>query len=465
MVDSVKFWAEEYNLSGFRFDLMKLHDVDTMNAITDTLHAIDPTILVYGEPWTGGTSPLPESESAYNGTLDQMPGVAVFNDDTRDGIKGSVFNADEKGFIQGVSSGAYDERIKLGVVGATGHSQLAVASLPKGSWAVNPNQTINYATAHDNNVLYDKIMLSTSDLTNEQIKDMQKQAGGILLTSNGVPFLHGGIELMRTKPCTYIAGEAQGECDNGPYDHNSYRSPDQTNQIDWQWKVDNLDVFNYYKGLIEIRRSVDVFSYDSLQDLNQHLFFLPDSTGMVSYIVYDETSPWEYTLVAYNNAVVERPLDLQGYTWNMVVDKDTAGLETISVEEGTYTMRPNETVVMYIQNANVVFVPGIIEDAIADLDGAEFNNKNIFDKEALIQAIKAQVHDDAIIEITEDIDYDEPGDYNVTVKVTDQFGSVTTDIFTVTILDPEGLSGLVIGGIIAGVAAILGAVVLFIFKR
>ena len=151
----------------FRFDLMKLHDVDTMNAITDALHAIDPTILVYGEPWTGGTSPLPESESAYNGTLDQMPGVAVFNDDTRDGIKGSVWTASEGGFIQAASSQALDERVKLGIVGAVQHTGLAVASLPKGAWAYNPNQTINYVTAHDNNVLFDKIQLSTTAITYE----------------------------------------------------------------------------------------------------------------------------------------------------------------------------------------------------------------------------------------------------------------------------------------------------------
>lgn len=466
MVDSVMFWAEEYNISGFRFDLMKLHDVDTMNAISTALHEIDPTILIYGEPWNGGTSPLSDSIAAYNANLDQMPGVAVFNDDTRDGIKGSVFNEEEQGFIQGVSSSATDERIKLGIVGAVQHTQIAVASLPKGAWALNPNQTVNYATAHDNNVLFDKIMLSTSGLTYDEIKAMQMQANAIVLTSNGIPFLHGGVEIMRSKPCTVISGEAQGECDSTlKYDHNSYRSPDQTNAIDWTWKVDNMDVFEYYKGLIEIRRSVDVFSYDSKEDLQSHLFFLQDPSGMVSYIVYDETSPWEYTLVAHNNAVVDRPLDLQGYTWNLVANKDTAGLNTISEVEGTYTMAPNETVIMYVKNANVVFVPDVLQSIFTDVITTEYNNKNMLDLDAIIQEIKDELHKDAVVEINEDIDYKIAGDYKLQVIVTDQFGSVTNYSPSITVTEPVSSNlGIIIGSIIGGIA-LLGTGVLFFLRK
>jgi pullulanase len=465
MVDSVTFWAEEYNISGFRFDLMKLHDVDTMNAIVDSLHAIDPTILVYGEPWTDGTSPLPESEAAYNSTLDEMPGVAVFNDDTRDGIKGSVFNAEEQGFIQGVSSFEYDERIKLGIVGGVEHNGLAVASLPKGAWAITPNQTVNYVTAHDNNVLFDKIQLSTDGITYEQMQDMQKQANAIVLTSNGIPFLHGGVEIMRTKPCTVIGGEAQGECEGG-FDHNSYRSPDQTNQIDWQWKVDNLDVFEYYKGLIEIRRAVDVFSYDTEEELNQHLFFLPDNSGMVSYMVYDETSPWQYTLVAYNNAVVERTLDLQGQTWNLIVNKDEAGLETLEEVSGTYVMAPNETVVMYVANPDVAFVPDIFSQVGEPLDGTEYSSDSPIDLEKIKADVEALLPDTYDVEVVADINYDVPGNYKVTVRVTDASDSVSTSIIDVTILEGSSSSsiGLLIGGIVAGLA-LIGSAVLFLFRK
>ncbi|MCF7925593.1 MAG: hypothetical protein K9L26_03570, partial [Candidatus Izimaplasma sp.] len=238
----------------------------------------------------------------------------------------------------------------------------------------NPNQTVNYTTAHDNNVLYDKLMLSTGDdVTYEQIKNMQKQANAIVLTSNGIPFLHAGVELMRSKPCTVINDEPQGECDDSlSYDHNSYRSPDQTNQIDWQWKVDNLDVFNYYKGLIEIRRNINVFSYDSLDTLNEKLFFLPDDRGIVTYMIYDDESPWEYTLVVHNNSVVQRSVDLQGQTWNLVANQDQAGLDTIELLEGTTTIRPNETLIMYVLASGAEW-PVVVEDTpeepITDANG------------------------------------------------------------------------------------------------
>ena len=468
MVDSCKFWAEEYNISGFRFDLMKLHDVDTMNAIVDELHAIDPTILVYGEPWTGGTSPLPESEAAYNSNLDEMPGVAVFNDDTRDGIKGSVFNSEEQGFIQGVSSQAFDERIKLGVVGAVAHNGLGIASLPKGAWALNPNQTVNYATAHDNNVLFDKIMLSTEGITWEQIQDMQKQANAIVLTSAGIPFLHGGVEIMRTKPCTVIGGEAQGECEGG-YDHNSYRSPDETNQIDWQWKVDNINVFNYYKGLIEIRRNINVFSYDSEAELEQHLFFLSDNSGMVSFMIYDENSPWQYTLVAYNNAVVERPLDLQGNTWNLVVNKDLAGLEVIEQVSGTYTMQPNETVVMYVSNPNVVFVPDVLETVLSAFEGAEYDKNNMFDPEGLADSILDELSSNYTVDVdVSELDYDTPGEYDVTISVTDAVDNVTTDTLTITIVEAEATgckASLALGSSLVGIFALFGGAGLYFIRK
>lgn len=464
MVDSVTFWAEEYNISGFRFDLMKLHDYTTMNAIVDSLHAIDPTILVYGEPWTGGTSPLSDDDAAFNSNLDKMPGVAVFNDDTRDGIKGSVFDATNKGFIQGDTTS--DERIKLGVLGGVSHPNLSLPALPKGAWAINPNQTVNYATAHDNNVLYDKLMMSTSGVDFEQIKDMQKQAGAILLTSNGIPFLHGGIEFMRSKPCTVIDNEAQGECDaSNNYDHNSYRSPDQTNQIDWQWKVDNMDVFNYYKGLINLRTSVNTFSYDSQAELAQKMIFMADQSGIVSYFIYDEESPWQFTLVSYNNGSSSRTLDLQGYTWNLVVNKDTAGTDTIEEVSGSYSMEPNETVVMYVSNPNVVFVPDVIKDATSTIEDTQYNNKSPLDIDTLITAIKAELHSDATVEVIGEVDYENAGEYPLVIKVTDQFGNLTSQSIMVSVTEPTGGNiGIIIGSILAGLAVIATGV-FFIVKK
>ncbi|MEE0881683.1 MAG: type I pullulanase, partial [Turicibacter sp.] len=229
MIDSVKYWATEYNVDGFRFDLMALHDIDTMNEIRTALTEIDPTIITYGEGWDAGGSALKPTEAALKVYASQMPGVAMFSDDIRDGVKGSVFNAEEPGFVNGQFT--FDERVKFGIVGATNHSQIdynrvALAGGASGAWATEAAQSINYVSAHDNNTLYDKLIATLPDANEETIKLMQKQANAIVLTAQGVPFLHAGVEMMRTK--------------DG--DHNSYNASDEVNQIDWNWKNENQDV-------------------------------------------------------------------------------------------------------------------------------------------------------------------------------------------------------------------------------
>jgi pullulanase len=195
---------------------------------------------------------------------------------------------------------------------------------------------------------------------------MQKQANAIILTSQGISFLHGGVELMRTKPCIVIGGENQGDCTGG-YDHNSYRSPDAANQIDWNWKVDNIDVFNYYKGLIAIRRNINVFSYQTAEEVQNNVDFLitPNQPGLISYLITDEESSWNYTLVAHNNASATRYLDLLGLEWNMVVNKDQAGLETIETVSGTIELAPNESIVLYVLSDGAVW-PNLPEEPAND---------------------------------------------------------------------------------------------------
>ncbi len=362
MVDSLVFWAEEYNVDGYRFDLMKLHDVETMNKVVDALHAIDPTIMVYGEPWTGGTSPLSNSVAAYNGTLDQMPGVGVFNDDTRDAIKGSVFDAGAKGFVQGNKFA--DDRVLLGITGATAQENLATGALPKGTWAVEPSQAINYVTAHDNNTLHDKLMLSSLP-SDEDLIRMGRQANSIILTSQGVSFLHAGVEFLKSKPCVVIDGEAQGECDSSNrYDHNSYRSPDGTNQFNWNDKVENIETYNYYKNMITLRREKDIFTLDTAQDISEHLEIIQDSElGFVSFFLHNTDDYWQTTYVMHNNGAEERQVMLHPGTWNVIATTEEFGtyetidyngtmianFQTLEVKEGgqLITLATNETLIMY----------------------------------------------------------------------------------------------------------------------
>jgi pullulanase len=359
MVDSLKFYAEEYNLDGFRFDLMKLHDVETMNAVVDALHEIDPTIMIFGEPWTGGTSPLPQSQSAYNATLAQMPGVAVFNDDTRDGIKGSVFEAAEKGFVQG--NNFAEARVVLGVAGATAQDNLTFGALPKGAWAPQPTQTINYVTAHDNNTLHDKLYLSTYESI-DRIARMQRQANAIILTSQGIPFLHAGVEILRTKPCV----PGGNTCDSANmFDHNSYKSPDETNQIDWQWKVDHANTFNYYQSLIKLRKEKSVFRLHTKTLIEDQLFIIPDDeVGFFSFFLYDENDAMKTIYVLQNNGSVARNIPLQPGTWNVLATTDSfAPFQNGSfvplrqqVGNTTITMQPNDLLIMYATET-IEYVP------------------------------------------------------------------------------------------------------------
>ena len=378
IVDSLVFYAEEYNISGFRFDLMKLHDVATMQAARDALHAIDPTIIVYGEPWDAGGSQLPEDDAAYNANLDQLSNIAVFNDDLRDGAKGSVFNANEGGWVQGVNDSDMYERIKAGMIGYVAHPEIDGPALPKGTWAFDTNQTINYVSAHDNNTLHDKLQLSTENLSLAEITAMHRQANAIVLTAQGIPFLHGGVELLRTKPCVMIGDEAQGECDSGMlYDHNSYRSPDATNQIDWNWKVDNADTYAFYQGLIELRKQAPIFDYTP-EELANVLTYSVFSGGrdLAAYLIYDPNpdNPWEYAIVAHNNANGENSLDTLNMTWNMVVNHSEAGTETIQQVSERYTMQPNETVVLYQLRRNSEWPSEVaVEDIIESEDAPGFS--------------------------------------------------------------------------------------------
>lgn len=262
MIDSVLFWANEYNLSGFRFDLMALHDVETMNIIKEKLHEIDPTIVVYGEPWMGGTSPLDPKVRADKENLKDLQNVGAFNDYTRDAVKGSVWTSTEGAFIQGRVNPTIYQGIQYGIVGGIEFPGITQTT----TFANTPDQTINYVSAHDNNTLYDKLRLTR--VSDAIIKDLQIQANAIVLTAQGIPFIHAGAEMMRSKP---IPG--------GGFDHNSYESPDIVNQLRWDRKAQYNDVFEYYKALIEIRKTYDHFRIADPNEIRSRLSFLDTDSG------------------------------------------------------------------------------------------------------------------------------------------------------------------------------------------
>lgn len=326
IVDSVVYWAEEYHIDGFRFDLMALHDIETMNEVRKALDAIDPTILIYGEGWKGGESTLPEEEQALKINVSQMEGIAVFSDDLRDGIKGSVFDAKDKGFVSGAMG--LEETIKFGVVAATNHPQVnyEMVNYSDAPWAKSPDQCINYASAHDNLTLWDKLASSNpEDSETDRIK-MNKLSASIILTSQGIPFFQAGEEILRTKT----------EEDNS-FVENSYQSSDFVNRIQWDNKTEYEDVFNYYKGLIAFRKEHPSFRLTDTKDIAANLVFEENApAGVVAYSITGkpngETADGIYVIHNANKEAVS--MMLPAGVWKVYVNGEQAGTEPITTIKG-----------------------------------------------------------------------------------------------------------------------------------
>jgi pullulanase len=288
IIDSILFWTNEYHIDGFRFDLMGIFDIETMNAIRHALDNIDKRIVIYGEGWTGGESPLDEKYRAVKSNTPKLDRIAMFNDDFRDAIKGNWGTPYSLGFASGQTLN--EETVKYGIVAATNHHQIIynyVAST-KWAWSLSPNQSINYASCHDNYTLYDKLKLSRPDASLFVLARMASLAGAIVLTSQGIPFLHAGVEMLRTK---------RG---NG----NSYKSGDEINLIDWSRKALFSYVTDYYRKLIAIRKKHPAFRMTKTEMIQKHLKFsghyLP---GVVAYEISENANgdSWKYIQVIFNN--------------------------------------------------------------------------------------------------------------------------------------------------------------------
>ncbi len=362
MVDSTVFWASEYNISGFRFDLMALHDTETMNMITSALHEIDETIIVYGEPWTGGGSPLDSDIVAGKENLTEMPGVAAFNDEIRDGTKGSVFSASEGGFVQNNITDSILAKLKSGIVGGTDYPGIDESLLSyEMAWGNNPSQVINYASAHDNNTLYDKLKLSTSFNQRTFVPEMQKQANAIVLLAQGIPFIHAGAEFMRSKPLANATG----------FDENSYQSPDSTNQLRWDQLVEeeNQEVYNYYKDMIAFRLNHPAFRMATAAEVLANFEFIEytDETILAYKISnYANGDSFDEILVIHNTGDFAK-YELPTGIWNLVGNSSGISDEIIKTyEEGAdFVALENETLVFY---SGEVVEPTPIDGGCASCD-------------------------------------------------------------------------------------------------
>jgi pullulanase len=285
--------VKEYHVDGFRFDLMALLSIDTMKHVYAALHAINPHVLLYGEPWAVGTSSLAAAELLTKGRQRGL-GLAVFNDNVRDALCGSVFDRTGRGFATG--AGGFVDRIQKAVEGSIN------------DFTASPEETINYVTCHDNYTLWDKITLSNSDDTKADRIKMDELAQAVILTSQGIAFLHGGEEMLRTK----------GGNDN------SYNAGDAVNQFDWSRKEQYLKVFRYYAGLIHLRKAHPAFRMRSASDIRAHLTFLesPENTVMFELSGHANGDSRKNILVIYNPNKADTLCTLPPGNWTIVVSQD-----------------------------------------------------------------------------------------------------------------------------------------------
>lgn len=293
MIDSVDFWTSEYKLGGFRFDLMGLHDLETMNQVTASAKEINENIVIYGEPWNGGTSTLADGDSAKQINGNKYQGYGQFNDQMRDAlIKGGLSGAGEVGWITNkISSVGSAETIDIqsGIQGVT-HSASVIS---------DPDKTVNYVTCHDNYTLYDRF-IATGRFTSEDDAELAKMnvlANSIVMTSLGTSFMLAGEEMLRTK--------------GG--DHNSYMSSYEVNELDYALKVKHPEMMEAYQKLIAFKQDVDGLHLGK-DDINKVQVSVNSTKSMLTYKITDTANSREYMIIHVNGLGASETLDLSDYT-------------------------------------------------------------------------------------------------------------------------------------------------------
>ena len=288
MVESVLYWINEYHIDGFRFDLMGIHDIETMNEIRAAVDKIDPSIFIYGEGWAASAPQLDQEELAMKANIYKMPRIAAFSDEMRDGLRGG-WDDDRKGAFL-IGQPGHEMSIKFGLVGAVKHPQVINDSVKysKEPWAVQPTQMISYVSCHDDMCLADRLKATMPDATDEERASLHKLAETFVFTSQGVPFIFAGDEMMRDKKGI----------------HNSYNSPDSINTIDWRNKTIHHDVFDYVRELIALRKNHPAFRMGDADKVRQYMEFLPvEGSNLVAFILKDNANgdSWKNIIVAFNS--------------------------------------------------------------------------------------------------------------------------------------------------------------------
>jgi pullulanase len=285
MIESVKYWINEYHIDGFRFDLMGCHDIETMNEIRKAVDKIDPTLFIYGEGWSAGACAIPNERLGMKANIPQMPGIAAFSDEIRDALRGP-FSDDTK--AAWLALGTESESVKFGIAGAIAHPQVDMTKVnyAKEPWALEPTQMMSYVSCHDDMCLVDRLKASVPGITTDELIRLDLLAQTAVFTSQGVPFMLSGEELLRDKKGV----------------HNSFESPDDINQLDWSNKTKYPQVFAYYKNLIALRKHHPAFRLGNADLVRKHLEFLDAPAGTIAYRLknYAGRDDWRDIIVILN---------------------------------------------------------------------------------------------------------------------------------------------------------------------
>ena len=338
MVESVSYWQQEYHLDGFRFDLMGLHDMDTMQQVESVVHTYDPEAIIYGEGWQMMVNAYGSAVSAHQGNIAKIQAtnnaigtIAVFNDTTRVGLKGESDDA-TKGFISGNASSFYREKVLFGVNGGVGASA--------GSWwQVNNDMVVNYLSAHDNSTLWDKLMIvhGTSDTSLNNRLKMNRLGATILFASQGIVFFQAGEEILRTKP---------NEKAPTGFDHNSYKSSDEINNLKWdtidsEANTNEYQMMMYYAGLCAIRTKMNIFT-DHTADF--HAYAHSNNSGF-NIVIKDSNGG--VAIIVVNPQAYQVDFNLPDGSYHMICNGSTAGIESLGVGSGTIKV-PGYSAVIYV---------------------------------------------------------------------------------------------------------------------
>lgn len=312
MIESFKYWADEYHLDGFRVDLMGIHDIATMNLIRE---ALPKNVLIYGEGWSAGSCAYPVEKLAMKANIYQMPGIAAFSDEMRDAIRGPFSDDHQSAFL--AAKPGHQESIKAGIVGCIEHPQVDYSKVnySKKPWAAEPTQMMAYVSCHDDMCLVDRLKASIPGIGTDELIRLDLLAQTAVFTSQGVPFMLSGEEMLRDKKGV----------------HNSFKSPDSINQLPWDNMQKYPQVFAYYQGLIALRKAHPAFRLGSAELVRKHLEFLPVGEGLVAFRLKDNAGgdAWRDIYVVLNANKYACMVDVPEDAYTSVVAAGKVNLDGI----------------------------------------------------------------------------------------------------------------------------------------